>query len=421
MHYIRLLRAPKLTYQKEKKNPWSLNVVLTVTTDLGDSFLAHDEPVPIKIKLGWEHPPGKCQKQKPMTLAGEKLLQWTSGMRIMKADFPAQHLKPEFNCETPLRVHIEAGSGRSAETAADIAMAGLNGEEGKIVPLWADVDVPVTWPIGSNKESPRAPTTCFRRLRLGSEPLPCIEVEEDIGESIARHVWDAGMVVVSRLWLLCNGDSGLAAGHPLAMRTLQSLLLDNKPLNILELGCGVGIFGIGLTHMIRREGGLGYGPKVDIVMTDLPEAEERVLSNLDIMARTSGSRIEPRFEDLDWDYGRDMGFGRSVEAEFWDLVVLSDCTYNVDALPALIDTWTAIHKQNNAMKERTEEVVTRVLVAMKVRHADEDRLWELIKKDGWTVAEQAAIPLPMLGGEPQEILLYLFENRRKMLPPGHVC
>ncbi|KAI8194895.1 Protein-lysine N-methyltransferase EFM6 [Colletotrichum sp. SAR 10_65] len=414
MHYIRLLRAPKLTFQEGKKNPWSLNLVLTVTTDLGDSFLAHDEPVKIKVALGWENPRSAKQKPAPMTLAGEKTLQWTSGMRVLKADFPAQHLKPERNLpsgETPLRVYIAAGSGLSAETAADVAMAGFNGEDGKIVPLWANVDVPIQG-YKAYGDSPGAPTTCFRRLRLGSEHHPYIEVEEDIGESIARHVWDAGMMVVSRLWLLCNGDSGTAAGHPLGMRTLKSLLFGNKPVNILELGCGVGIFGLGLAHMLGRE---TMSRKGRLVITDLSEAEERVLSNIEL---SRSNHAEPQFEELDWDEGRDGSFGPLVEDTHWDLIVLSDCTYNADALPSLIDTWSAIHKQNNAMAE-DKPVVTRVLVAMKVRHADEDRLWELVKKDGWAVTEKAAMPLPMLGGEPQEIFLYLFENRRRMLPDGY--
>ncbi|KAI8296598.1 Protein-lysine N-methyltransferase EFM6 [Colletotrichum sp. SAR11_240] len=414
MHYIRLLRAPKLTFQEGKKNPWSLNLVLTVTTDLGDSFLAHDEPVKIKVALGWENPRSAKQKPAPMTLAGEKTLQWTSGMRVLKADFPAQHLKPERNLpsgETPMRVYIAAGSGLSAETAVDIAMAGFNGEDGKIVPLWANVDIPIQG-YKTYGDSPAALTTCFRRLRLGSEHHPYIEVEEDIGESIARHVWDAGMMVVSRLWLLCNGDSGTAAGHPLGMRTLKSLLFGNKPVNILELGCGVGIFGLGLAHMLGRE---TTSRKGRLVITDLSEAEERVLSNIEL---SKANYAEPQFEELDWDEGRDGSFGPLVEDTHWDLIVLSDCTYNADALPSLIDTWSAIHKQNNAMAE-DRPVVTRVLVAMKVRHADEDRLWELVKKDAWAVTEKAAMPLPMLGGEPQEIFLYLFENRRRMLPDGY--
>uniref|UniRef100_L2G0S9 Upf0665 family protein c n=1 Tax=Colletotrichum fructicola (strain Nara gc5) TaxID=1213859 RepID=L2G0S9_COLFN len=389
MHYIRLLRAPKLTFQEGKKNPWSLNLVLTVTTDLGDSFLAHDEPVKIKVALGWENPRSAKQKPAPMTLAGEKTLQWTSGMRVLKADFPAQHLKPERNLpsgETPLRVYIAAGSGLSAETAADVAMTGFNGEEGKIVPLWANVDVP-TQGYKAYGDSPGAPTTCFRRLRLGSEHHPYIVVEEDIGESIARH--------------------------PLGMRTLKSLLFGNKPVNILELGCGVGIFGLGLARMLGRE---TISRKGRLVITDLSEAEERVLSNIEL---SRSNHTEPQFEELDWDEGRDGSFGPLVEDTHWDLIVLSDCTYNADALPSLIDTWSAIHKQNNAMAE-DRPVVTRVLVAMKVRHADEDRLWELVKNDGWAVTEKAAMPLPMLGGEPQEIFLYLFENRRRMLPDGYV-
>ncbi|KAF6826286.1 upf0665 family protein c [Colletotrichum plurivorum] len=407
MHYIRFLRAPKLTFQGDRKNAWSLNVVLTVTTDLGDSFLAHDEPVKIKVSFGWEQPLS-AGKSKPMRLAGEKTLRWASGMRVLKADIPAQHLESKSRLpqpgadEGPLRVYAWAGSGVSAETAANVSMAGFNDEAGRIMPLWTDIQTP-----GSV-----APTTCLRRLRLGDRsPGALIEVEEDIGESIARHLWDAGIMVVSRLWLLSDGDPGLCAGHPLAMNTLEYLLLGSDAVNILELGCGVGIFGIGLARMLSREGG---SDKSTILMTDLPEAEERAGANIDRLATTGAPSIRPEYENLDWDDGRQGDFGPQVGSRFWDLVVLSDCTYNADALPALIDTWTAIHKQN-VSKRPGAEVTTRVLVAMKVRHADESRLWELVKEDGWAVAEQAVMPLPMLGGEPQEIFLHLFENKNQGL------
>ncbi|KAL0934125.1 upf0665 family protein c [Colletotrichum truncatum] len=405
MHYIRLLRAPKLTFQKEKgkKHPWSLNIVLTVTTDLGDSFLVPDEPVKIKVVLGWELP--RSEDANSMKLAGEKTLQWTSGMRVLKADFPAIHLEPTSTLpagETPLRVWITAGPRQYAGTAETIAMAGFNNtEDGKIVPLWANVEVP-----GSE-----APTTCLRRIRLGRRQRPFIEVEEDIGESIARHVWDAGMMVVSRLWLLCEGDSSISAGHPLSMTTLQSLLVSEDTVNILELGCGVGIFGIGLARMLSQRH--DSSKKGRIVMTDLPEAEERACTNINILDKMGIPSIRPEYENLDWDDGRDGDFGPLVKDTFWDLVVLSDCTYNADALPALIDTWTAIHKQNVALRPKTEQVATRVLVAMKVRHSDEDRLWQLVEENGWAVTEQTVMPLLMLGGEPQEIFLYLFENKKR--------
>ncbi|TDZ75045.1 UPF0665 family protein [Colletotrichum trifolii] len=405
MHYIRLLRAPKLLYSSGKKDAWTVNVLLTITTDLGDAFLVPDEPVKIKINIGRGQPTIK-EKSKRCNTFGEKVLKWTAGMRVLKADIAVQHepnprLPHVSTGEGPLCVYIWAPSGLSAETAADVSMAGFEGDTGRIVSLWADAHVP-----GSE-----APTTCRRRLRLaerGSDAY--VEVEEDLGESIARHVWDAGIMSVSRLWLLTEGDPSVSAGHPLNMSTLESMLLGEDTINILELGCGVGILGIGLARILSRDD--HGGTQKTILMTDLPEAEERASANIDRLATTSAISIRPEYENLDWDDGKLGSFGPLVQSRSWDLVVLSDCTYNVDALPALIDTWTAIHKQNVAKQpDHDHPSTTRVLVAMKVRHSDESRLWELVKEVGWAIAEEAVMPLPMLGGEAQEIFLYLFENQ----------
>ncbi|OLN97961.1 UPF0665 family protein C23C4.06c [Colletotrichum chlorophyti] len=405
MHYIRLLRAPKLTYQGDKKYPWTLNVVLTVTTDLGDSFLVDDEPVKLKVTAGWEQRTVD-KNQEPMKVAAEKVLRWSPGMRVLKADIPAQHLAGQSfvpnTASGPMRVLIRAAGSKTGELAADIALAGAGGSCGKIMPLWADVHTPASADV---------PTTCVRRiLRSQDMSEPYIEIEEDIGESIARHIWDAGLVAVSRLWLLNGKHSNSTDEHPISMSNFHALLFDRGPINILELGCGVGILGIGLAQMMAREKGTLEEPGT-ILMTDLPEAEERASANIDRLARVGTAPIRPEYENLDWDDGREGNFGPLVKSRFWHLVILSDCTYNVDALPALVDTWTAIHKQNLS-KSPDGKARTRVAVAMKKRHSDEERLWQLVGEEGWSLDEESVTELPVLGEENQRIFLYLFESQR---------
>ncbi|KAK2023281.1 hypothetical protein LX32DRAFT_601089 [Colletotrichum zoysiae] len=411
MHYIRLLRAPKLTYDKGRKHPWSLNLVLTVTTDLGDSFLnpdGHDEPVKLNVSAGWEQP-SKRPKADAIVLAAEKVLRWTPGMRVLKADIPAQHLTtpalPE-NCAGlgSLRVLVRAGGRQSADTATDVALAGFQGDCGKIMPVWADVQTP---------DRGEAPTTCVRGLARGDRDSgPFMEIEEDIGESIARHVWDAGLVAVSRLWLLDDRDGRDAAAHPWHMNRLHGLLFGgDRPLNILELGCGVGILGNGLAQIMTREDREG---KSSILMTDLPEAEHRARANMARLATAGTASVRPEYENLDWDDGRRGELGPLASAKAWDLIVMSDCTYNVDALPSLVNTWTAVHSQSQSQSQSAGGPVrTHVYVAWKKRHPDENEFWRLVDDAGWVLREEDVVDLPVLGGgggDTDKIFSYLFET-----------
>ncbi|KAK1954656.1 hypothetical protein LY78DRAFT_441564 [Colletotrichum sublineola] len=405
MHYIRLLRAPKLTFEKGRKHPWSLNVVLTVTTDLGDSFLNPDdhEPVKLKVGAGWEQL-SKGAKGDSMFMAAEKVLSWTPGMRVLKADIPAQYLTTSSLPNSglgPLRVHIRASGIQSAEKAIDVVFAGFQGDCGKIVPVWADVQTP---------DHSEAPTTCVRRLAHGDrDSEPFIEIEEDIGESIARHIWDAGMMAISRVWLVNDRDAINAAKHPWHMKRLHGLLFGGEPLNILELGCGVGILGNGLAQIMTREEPEG---KSSILMTDLPEAEQRARANIARLAAAGTASIRPEYEDLDWDDGRKGELGPLVSARAWDLIVMSDCTYNVDVLPSLINTWTAVHVHNISRSgPRSSPVRTYVYVAWKKRHPDENEFWDLVDDAGWVLREEDAVDLPVLGGETEKIFSYLFETR----------
>ncbi|KAK1974303.1 putative methyltransferase-domain-containing protein [Colletotrichum cereale] len=340
MHYIRLLRAPKLTHDKGRKHPWSLNVVLTVTTDLGDSFLAPDdhEAVKLRVSAGWEQPSKQPRYDDPMILAAEKVLRWTPGMRVLKADIPAQHLTSPSLPDPglgPLRLLVRAGGAQSADAATSVAFAGFEGDCGKIVPVWADVQTP---------DHSEAPTTCVRRLARGDrDSEPFIEIEEDIGESIARHIWDAGLTAISRLWLVNDREGRNAPKHPWHMNRLHGLLFGGEPLNILELGCGVGILGTGLAQAMTRE---HPGGRSSILMTDLPEAEHRARANIARLATAGTASTRPEYENLDWDDGRNLELGPLASARAWDLIVMSDCTYNVDVLPSLIGTWTAVHVHN---------------------------------------------------------------------------
>jgi len=83
------------------------------------------------------------------------------------------------------------------------------------------------------------------------------------------------------------------------------------------------------------------------------------------------------------------------------LVFVADCTYNPDVVPDLVATLGRI----------AEGKKTRVVVAMKVRHESEVVFFKLMEERGFVVMEKGVVALPVLGGESEEIEIYVFGYR----------
>lgn len=78
---------------------------------------------------------------------------------------------------------------------------------------------------------------------------------------------------------------------------------------------------------------------------------------------------------------------------------MADCTYNPDVVPDLVATLERIIEGSRGAK---------VVVAMKVRHESELVFFELMREKGFVVLEKAVLPLPVLGGEGEEIEVFVF-------------
>ena len=81
---------------------------------------------------------------------------------------------------------------------------------------------------------------------------------------------------------------------------------------------------------------------------------------------------------------------------------MADCTYNPDVVPDLVATLGRVAEGNQG---------SLVLLAMKVRHESEMVFFELMDQGCWVVHEKAVIPLPVLGGEDEEIEIYVFKRK----------
>lgn len=203
--------------------------------------------------------------------------------------------------------------------------------------------------------------------------------------------------------------------EPSGVKALKGLFTGPKPVNALELGCRVGIFGRGLSVVFPRT----LPPpsrRCTILMTDLEEAEGRIRSNMSRLLharREHKSNTSPPikllYENLDWEQGPEGVFCPEAQSHRWDPVLHSDRTYNVDTLPALLGTLSALHESNTA-ETGEQPQSTKDFLATKPRHASEEALFGLLSDQGWTELHRQTLPLPVLGAETQCVELYLYEK-----------
>lgn len=387
MHYIRLLRPPQLS---RIPGALQLDLLLTITTDLGDAFLACDDPLQLQAIVVVK---GKISTTSHVLLPKQGHLTWNASDRVSKPafDIPKAVLQALVS-KTAVEICILPKDEKLAATSiASILSSTGHAGLGQVMPAWATLSV-----SQKDMESLR------RRIAVDDRNSQYVEVEEEIGESIARHIWDAGVVSMCAIMATFTNPSVQSSKHD-CMVSMRDVL--SRGPNILELGCGVGILGIGLAQVLSHNNSLS----TTLLMTDLEEAQERAESNMALLSkRTSKDSVKVLYENLDWEDGRIGRFSETMQAKAWDLVMLSDCTYNVDMLPALVETLSAIHASNcNAQSSAT----TRVFMATKPRHDSERALFGLLDKHGWAMTQKQVLSLPVLGADDQTVEMYIFEKK----------
>lgn len=144
-------------------------------------------------------------------------------------------------------------------------------------------------------------------------------------------------------------------------------MLRRTDLKVIELGTGCGIVGIYIASAI---------PDCSCLLTDLPEA-------MDLLRRNSVSSSEAvrdrlSCEELDWM----SPLPAVVTTDSWDLVVVSDCTYNPDTVPMLVETMLGLAVQSPQAL---------FLIAMKKRHDSEAIFFDLVNSKGFSVVQHKAI------------------------------
>ncbi|KAF2263633.1 hypothetical protein CC78DRAFT_518311 [Lojkania enalia] len=367
MRYIRFLKTPRIV---EEKNPSKAHVycLITIASDLGDSFLPHD--VNLSAELRSDDEDGKVYVR--------KVIQWSAGMRDLPILLPFGRSK--ITWPTRVRVGIEPGA------AADDFKKLYESKTYGIVSAWSA-------PLDPAKGSKEALKLVQRRIGISKESQ--LRIWEETGESIARHLWDAGIVLSCHLNDLVDGQ---AKGKALAEFLLPPK--GKKRLQVLELGTGCGIVGICLAQRIGN---------ADVILSDLPEAQEIVKRNLQKAKLAKGSKLS--FQELDWEEELPDGlrsWSKCPHCTQVDLVVAADCTYNQDSSPALVATLGRLAKTSPGVS---------VIIAMKERHSDEKVFFDLMSDASFITADSISLPLPgdeEPGEETVEIYLFQFIGKTRL-------
>ena len=158
---------------------------------------------------------------------------------------------------------------------------------------------------------------------------------------------------------------------------------------ILELGSGSGIVGLQLAHMC---------PTSQVLLTDLPLARDILSTNIKAARVPTNCLVENT--TLDWA----EELPSSITNRIFDLIVVSDCTYNTNSIPVLVDTLgTLMHISPSAM----------LIIATKVRHESEEVFHGLLTEVGIAQVEHHPFVIPdlqrtLFGQELEKVDIYVY-------------
>lgn len=182
-------------------------------------------------------------------------------------------------------------------------------------------------------EGPVFPAKALRRF----DSIPLV-IKEDSGNSIARHVW----------------DSGVTLAHSLTADRLEAITGERDHVTVLELGAGCGIVGLAVEKHLTKA---GVANKV--ILSDLEDARECAEQSMSL------NSSQATFEALDW------ADPSTMTRTDIDLVLVVDCTYNMDMYDTLLACLEQLLEKNPAAK---------VVIGHKTRDEQESVFFDLLEE-----------------------------------------
>ena len=355
---VRFLAPPRLILSK---NALTLKAVVTLTTDLGETF--YPETIDLIASLRSLEPDGQIH------LRGK--IPWKAGDRAAALTFTLA----DQDIEWPACLHVAV---KPPPPSPSVGTGFLP----PFVDVWSGSLDPTKGLLESGWRVERRFTSLAERT---------VSLLEDAGDSIARHLWDGSLALAQFLDQTISIQA--SAGLPLLEDVLVSATYRDRHLNVLELGCGCGTVGIALAQAM---------PECDVLLTDLAEAKEIAEANIARMNAAISSKVA--FTALDWM----EPLTDEVERRVNDLIIVSECTYNTETLQPLVDTLSRLIA-------RSPQAV--IVLATKTRHDSEATFFDLMKEASLSEDSKMRVPLP---GEPgtgyadwaTDVGLHVFRGRQ---------
>jgi hypothetical protein len=343
----------------------NLKAVITITTDLGETFYPDATELVATLQSPAEDGDIYLRRRLP----------WKPGSRNIPLILNISYQDVEW----PALIHVAVNS-RSKPTS---------GFMHPIIDIWSS-------PLNPTKGHFNSGTLVTRRFQSISSERDLVLYEET-GDSIARHLWDGSQALahhIDQMISLQNPSS--ASPHHNEPPLLENVLISAtyRRLSVLELGCGLGTVGISLAQSI---------PDCDVLLTDLSSVEDLVKANITAMRPAISSRVT--FAPLDWE---DQTLPPQIITRIHDLIVVSECTYNTSTIPALVSTLVLL-------LNRSPKAV--ILVATKRRHESETVFFELMREAGMVLdgselrVRLSGIPGTGYGDSASDVGVFCFKGK----------
>ncbi|KAK7205652.1 putative methyltransferase-domain-containing protein [Myxozyma melibiosi] len=379
MYHIRFLKVPYIvpppsnTQQSSSKTPKAnageitVSTKITLTTELGENFFYGS--VPVRAEIAYRQNANSSVKKRKRAgsskdkassiLLGETTALWKNGMRALQLDISIPRKVVEElaadNVQIFERVFI------NATDAADECPLFFESDDVPLPPTFFEIEsMPFRFgqnDAGSTPKQKPAVTISYknddslyvkRHVEMGQSGT--LTLAEEIGDSMAKHLWDSGI-------FLC---SYLRASKANQEEFISQLITDtDRKQQILEIGCGCGTVGIALSKLVKNS---------RVLLTDLDSAKEVAERNIVLNQDRSLTPVE--FLPFDWDTSQnDEQQNAAVLDTQWDIVVACDCTYNPDSFTSLTD-----------VLKRLIGADTKLLLVHKERHGSENTVFEMLEQ-----------------------------------------
>lgn len=343
-----------------EKNNVQLKAVITVTTDLGETFYPDDADLVATIR----------ETAHDGEVYARRKLKWPANARSLPVVFDLTRT----DIDWPACLHV--GSKTSVSKGPGFLPPIVDAWSGELNPNKGQFDS--GWRVER------------RFMPLNERAVALIE---DAGDSIARHLWDGSQALAH---IIDDTISLENSTTPLPLLEYVLVSATYRRLTAIELGCGCGTVGIALAQSI---------PDCDVLLTDLPEVDSLVKANISRLNPAINSKVS--FHPLDWM----APLPKDVHARVHDLIIVSECTYNTDTLQPLVDTL-------KALVTRSPKAI--IIVSTKTRHDSEAVFFDYMKEAEFVQDGSMRMPLPGVPGSgyadyATDVGIHIFHGRNHRL------